>query len=93
MLPNVPTVAESGFPGFRMDSWFAVVAPKGLPAPVKQKLVAELAGVMAEPTVQEKLVNLGFDPEYGAPAKYTESVRADTKKLAPVAKANNMMQD
>ncbi|CAG2145443.1 Bug family tripartite tricarboxylate transporter substrate binding protein [Cupriavidus plantarum] len=93
MLPNVPTIAESGFPGFRMDSWFAVVAPKGVPAPVKQKLVAELAGVMAEPAVQEKLVNLGFDPEYGTPGKYTESVRADTKKLAPVAKANNMMQD
>jgi len=93
MLPNVPTIAESGFPGFRMDSWFAIVAPKGVPAAVKQKLVTELAKTMADPGLQEKLVNLGFEPEYGTPAKYTESVKADTATLTPVAKANNMMQD
>lgn len=93
MLPNVPTIAESGFPGFRMDSWFAIVAPKGVPAAVKQKLVTELAKTMADPALQEKLVNLGFEPEYGTPAKYTESVKADTATLTPVAKANNMMQD
>ncbi|MBP0621020.1 Bug family tripartite tricarboxylate transporter substrate binding protein [Cupriavidus consociatus] len=93
MLPNVPTVAESGFPGFRMDSWFAIVAPKGVPAAARQKLVTELAKTMADPALQEKLVNLGFEPEYGAPSKYTESVKADTATLTPVAKANNMMQD
>ncbi len=93
MLPNVPTVAESGFPGFRMDSWFAIVAPKGVPAAARQKLVTELAKTMADPALQEKLVNLGFEPEYGAPAKYTEAVKADTATLTPVAKANNMMQE
>lgn len=93
MLPNVPTVAESGFPGFRMDSWFAIVAPKGVPAAARQKLVTELAKTMADPALQEKLVNLGFEPEYGAPSRFTEAVKADTATLTPVAKANNMMQD
>ncbi|MDF3881130.1 Bug family tripartite tricarboxylate transporter substrate binding protein [Cupriavidus basilensis] len=93
MLPNVPTVAESGFPGFRMDSWFAIVAPKGVPAAAKQKLVTELAKTMADPALLDKLVHLGFEPEYGAPAKYIGTVKADTTKLTPVAKANNMMQN
>ncbi|MHA7685345.1 Bug family tripartite tricarboxylate transporter substrate binding protein [Cupriavidus sp. PET2-C1] len=93
MLPNVPTVSESGFPGFRMDSWFAIVAPKGVPAAAKQKLVTELAKTMAAPALLDKLVHLGFEPEYGAPAKYIGAVKADTTKLTPVAKANNMMQN
>lgn len=65
LLPDVPTVAESGYPGFDMSTWFAFLAPAGLPEPVRAKLEAALAEVMAQPQMQQKLESIGLTPAWG----------------------------
>lgn len=65
LLPDVPTVAESGFPGFDMSTWFAFLAPAGLPEPVRAKLETALAEVMAQPQMQQKLESIGLSPAWG----------------------------
>lgn len=65
LLPEVPTVAESGYPGFDMSTWFAFLAPAGLPEPVRAKLEAALADVMAQPATQQKLESIGLTPAWG----------------------------
>jgi tripartite-type tricarboxylate transporter receptor subunit TctC len=59
--PNIPTIAESGLPGFEATSWFALYAPAGLPRDVQMRINAETARVMALPDVKEKLATLGLE--------------------------------
>jgi tripartite-type tricarboxylate transporter receptor subunit TctC len=92
-LPDVPTVAESGFPGFAMQTWFALVAPKGLPAPVKATLEAALKNAMSEKTLTDKLANAGIEPKFESSADYIERVNTDIAKLEPIAKANNITRN
>lgn len=65
LLPDVPTVAESGYPGFDMSTWFAFLAPAALPEPVRAKLETALAEVMAQPQMQQKLESIGLSPAWG----------------------------
>jgi tripartite-type tricarboxylate transporter receptor subunit TctC len=83
LLPDVPTVAESGYPGFDMSTWFALMAPANLPAPIRTKLEAALASVMAHPELRKKLNDLGLIPAY-APG---QSVRARIEKDLPFMRA------
>ena len=69
-LPNVPTVAESGYPGFAVEPWAAVVAPRGLSREVQQTLVKALAVVMADPAVRADLTRAGIDFGYEPPHAY-----------------------
>ncbi|NYI02032.1 Bug family tripartite tricarboxylate transporter substrate binding protein [Cupriavidus plantarum] len=82
-LPQVPTVAESGYPGFEMGSWFALMAPAGLPAPVQQKLEKALADVASAPATQARMVELGLTPAYGNGA----TVQARIEKELPAMRA------
>lgn len=83
LLPNVPTVAESGYPGFDMGSWFAFVAPAGLPAPVQKKLEKALADTMASADFKKKLVELGLTPSWGD----GETLRARIERELPMMRA------
>lgn len=60
--PDIPTVAESGMPGFEFQSWYGLWAPKNLPDAVNLKLQAEVAKIMALPDIKRKLLDLGFEP-------------------------------
>jgi len=60
--PNILTIAEQGYPGFDVTSWFGVVAPTGTPAAVAAKLNQEMNAVVALPQVKEQLLKIGFDP-------------------------------
>ena len=64
-LPDVPTMAESGYANVEISSWFALMAPKDLPAAVRQKLEKTLADVVAMPVVRAKLVDVGLQPNWG----------------------------
>lgn len=90
LAPDVPTVAESGFPGFKMTSWFGVVGPKNLPAVVKDKLERDLAAAISDPDVVKRLQGVGFDVKWTPSTKYLEMIKADTTDLAPIAKKNNI---
>jgi tripartite-type tricarboxylate transporter receptor subunit TctC len=82
-LPDVPTVAESGFAGFAADSWLAVVAPRGLPADAKAKLHKALADTLADADIRSKLIASGLEPAY-APG---DAVLAQTEDELPRMRA------
>ncbi len=92
-MPGVPTVAESGFPGFAMQSWFALVAPKGLPTEVQATLESALKSAMSEKSLMEKLANAGLEPKFESSADYVTRVKTDIAKLEPIAKTNNITRN
>lgn len=63
LLPQVPTIAEAGLPGFEMESWFGLIGPAGMPRAVVERLNAAVNKVTAQPAVQQRLVQLGLDTE------------------------------
>lgn len=83
LLPKVPTLAESGYPGVEMDTWLALMAPAGIPSGVKSNLELALAQVVSDPEMRDKLLANGFEPAY-APAK---AVSALIEKELPLMRA------
>jgi tripartite-type tricarboxylate transporter receptor subunit TctC len=91
--PNIPTLAESGLPGFEATSWFALMAPAGLPKDVLAKINAETLRVMNLPDVREKLTTLGLDVAPGTPEALAQHVQAETLKWAKVVKESGAKLD
>jgi len=84
-LPQVPTVAESGYPGFQMGTWFALLAPAGLPQPVQQKLEKALAEVATAPQTKARMVELGLSPAYGDGAALRQRIEKELPEMRAVA--------
>ncbi|MEO8388388.1 tripartite tricarboxylate transporter substrate binding protein [Polaromonas sp.] len=93
LLPNVPTMAEAGYPAVDMNAWLAVVAPKGLPAPVKARLDKALATVMANPEIIEKLKAAGFEPGYSAIADWSGMVTSEIARMKTLAERSQIKTD
>ncbi len=93
LLPQVPTAAEAGFPSVSMSTWFAIVGPKGLSAPVRSTLEAAIAATMREATVQEALRKSGYDPEYGTPDDYRARVPREIAQVRVIAEAEKISAD
>ena len=85
LLPQVPTVAESGYPGFDMSTWFAFMAPAGLPEPVRKKLEQALADVMAVPEMQRKMQDIGMTPNWGPGSALRERIERELPQMRDVA--------
>ena len=92
-VPEVPTVAESGLPGFDASSWFGLVGPAGLPRELAEKIAADVARVLGEPGMREKFVQQGADPVGSTPRAFGEYMRAETAKWAPLVKASGATAD
>ena len=92
-MPNVPTMAESGVPGYDVVSWQAVFAPAGTPRPIVDRLHTEIAKILKEPEVQERLAKLGLDPSGMTPAELSAFQKAEIEKWAKVIKAANIKID
>ena len=86
-LPNVPTVAESGFPGFEVSLWLGFFAPKGTPAPVLKKLYDELVAIAKSPDMKEPFERNGADPLTTTPAELSKLMKAELDKYSKVIKA------
>jgi len=84
-LPDVPTMAESGYPNVELSSWFALLAPKDLPAPVKQKLEKTLADVLATPEMKAKLVDIGLQPNWGNGSAVSTRMQSELPRMQTVA--------
>ncbi len=83
LVPELPTVAESGLPGFESVTWFGVYGPKGLPQDIAVRIATELQRALAKPDVAERLARLGAEPVTDAgPAKFAAVVRADSARWA-----------
>ena len=87
-LPNVPTMAEAGLPGYEVTSWFALFAPANTPKDIVKKLSVEINKALQTPALQESLAKLGADAAGNTPEQLTEFVAAETIKWAKVVKAS-----
>ncbi|MBY0411922.1 MAG: tripartite tricarboxylate transporter substrate binding protein [Burkholderiaceae bacterium] len=86
LLPDVPTLAESGFPGFDVQSWFAMAAPVGTPRPVIDQLNTALNKVLAAPDVRQRLQELAATPDPGTPEQMRQFAAAEIKRWREVVK-------
>ncbi|HRA21931.1 MAG TPA: tripartite tricarboxylate transporter substrate binding protein [Usitatibacteraceae bacterium] len=87
-MPEVPTVAESGFPGFEAGSWFGFFAPKNTPRDVVQALNKALNEALTDKEIDARLVLDGADPKPGTPEEFGAFVKAEYQKWAEVVKAS-----
>jgi tripartite-type tricarboxylate transporter receptor subunit TctC len=92
-LPDVPTVAESGLPGFEMVSWYGVWGPPGLPREIANRLAAELATAVRSPLATERLGEQGFEPVGSTPGEFAAYVSAEIAKYARIVKDANIKVD
>ncbi len=87
LLPDYPTVAESGVPGFSVDSWFGLVAPAGTPKETIARLNADTVRTMTQPDVRKRLADQGLFVKTGSPAELAALMQQETAKWAKVVKA------
>jgi tripartite-type tricarboxylate transporter receptor subunit TctC len=92
-MPQLPTVAESGLPGFSASEWNAIWAPAGTPPDIVKRFETELIGAIAQPSVRQRLAELGALPANGDAKELAEFVRAETGKWAAVVKTANIKVD
>jgi tripartite-type tricarboxylate transporter receptor subunit TctC len=93
-IPEVPTLSEAGLPGFAAYGWNAILAPKGTPRPIVDKLNREINAVIASPDVQARFAELGLDVlEPTTPESATAFINAETNKWAPVIRAAGVKGD
>ena len=90
VMPDLPTVAESGLPGFEATSWFGLMAPAGTPAPVIEKTYKTAAKILEEPEMKARLAQLGLDTTSDAPDALAAIIKADIAKWAKVIKDANI---
>ena len=88
VMPNVPTVAEAGVPGYEATIWLGVLAPAKTPKPVIDKLNAEIVKIMNRPDVKEAWAKQGAVPMSMSPAEFDKYIRADIEKWAQVVKVS-----
>jgi tripartite-type tricarboxylate transporter receptor subunit TctC len=86
MLPNVPTIAEQGLPGFEMEVWFGAWAPAATPRPVLQKLANDIRAALASPEVRDQYAKLGIEPGTLFLGDFAKFVRAEVAKYEKVVK-------
>ena len=92
-LPDIPTIAESGLPGFEASSWFGVLAPAGTSPAIVAKLNAEIAKWLASPEAKEKLAAVGANIAGGTPEDFARHIQAETAKWAKVVKESGAKVD
>jgi tripartite-type tricarboxylate transporter receptor subunit TctC len=85
-LPDVPTIAEAGLPGYEATAWFGILAPAGTPETVIAKLNTEISAVLRDPAVTRWMVGQGFEAAGGTPADFATHIRKETAKWARVVK-------
>jgi tripartite-type tricarboxylate transporter receptor subunit TctC len=83
-LPDVPTVAELGYPGYELAAWYGVLAPARTSAAIVTQLSSELAKALAVADVREKLLALGIEPVGSTPAEFTEHLRNEIARWTPI---------
>jgi tripartite-type tricarboxylate transporter receptor subunit TctC len=89
-LPDVPTVAESGLPGFEMVSWYGLWAPAGLPKEIAAKLAAEVAKTVRSPLATERLSSQAFEPVGSSPEQFAGYIKDEIARYAKIVKEANI---
>ncbi|MGQ0578459.1 MAG: Bug family tripartite tricarboxylate transporter substrate binding protein [Betaproteobacteria bacterium] len=93
LLPNVPTVAESAFPGYSAHSWLGIFVPAGTPHSVVERLQRDLAAAIDDPKAQARLVEAGFEPKSSTQEDFAKLIREEMEKWRPVVKMSGATPD
>jgi tripartite-type tricarboxylate transporter receptor subunit TctC len=93
VLPDSPTIAESGLPGFDTSVWFGLFAPAGTPRTIVDKVNGKMSTVLATPEVKANFANLGFEAVGGGPEVLARRVQAELKKWADLVREKNIHID
>ena len=92
-LPELPTVAESGLPGYEALGWFGLLAPVATSRPIVERLSADANRVLADPEVRSRMIALGADPHGNAPAEFARFIREDQAKWAKLMREAGIKAD
>jgi len=92
-LPDVPTVAEAGVPGYELSPWYGLLAPAGTPSAVVARLAAEATKIVREPAMREQLVAQGAEPAGGTPEEFARTLRSDAALWKKVVKDAGIRAD
>ena len=87
-MPDIPTIAEQGLPGFEVEGWYGVLGPKNMPKPLVARIHAELIRIMKEPEMQKTLVNMGSTAIGSSPEEFRKFLVTDLDKWSKVVKAS-----
>jgi len=93
VAPDVPTLAESGLPGYEIGSWQGVFAPAGTPPDIVKRLNAEIVKIIKSPDVQKKLIDLGAEPVGDSPEQFAAFVKTEVVKWGDVVKKSGAKVD
>jgi tripartite-type tricarboxylate transporter receptor subunit TctC len=89
-VPNLPTVAEAGVPGYEATSWNGIFAPAKTPRPIVNKIHAEVVKILNTPDVREKLIAAGSDPVGSTPEEFLAFVKSELARWGKVIRENNI---
>ena len=92
-MPNAPTFAESGLPGFEANSWWALLVPAATPREIVARLNAEMLKVLQSAETREKFLGVGAEPAPGTPEEANAHIRGEVAKWAPIVKASGARVD
>jgi tripartite-type tricarboxylate transporter receptor subunit TctC len=93
MAPDLPTLAESGFPGYEMLAWFGVQAPDGTPPDVVRKLNLAVTKTVRSAEIRERMASLGAEPTANTPQEFAEFIRSELRKWGDIVKRSGAVID
>ncbi|HLX22208.1 MAG TPA: tripartite tricarboxylate transporter substrate binding protein [Usitatibacter sp.] len=93
LAPELPTIAESGLPGFDISTWFGLFVPAGTPVEVVEVLHDEFNRALSDPGIREKMLALGAEPAGSTPAQFAAYIRSESAKYARIIKASGAKAD
>ena len=93
IAPDVPTLAESGLPGYEIGSWQGVFAPAGVSTEIVKRLNTEIVRIINAPDVRQKLVDMGAEPAPNTPEEFAAMVKAEVAKWADVVRKSGAKVD
>lgn len=85
-VPELPTVSESGVPGYEAASWYGILGPAGIPKPIVNRLNGELKRIVSQPDFEERLSHEGLEPLYTTPEGFVNALKTDIEKWSKVVK-------
>ena len=93
LAPDLPTIAESGLPGFDISTWFGIFLPAKTPQAIVEKLHAEFTRALASTDVREKMLQLGAEPVGSRPEEFAAFIKSEADKYAKLVKASGAKVD
>jgi tripartite-type tricarboxylate transporter receptor subunit TctC len=93
VAPDIPTIAEQGYPGFNAVAWFGLLAPAGTPDAIVRKVHADMVKVLADPGIREKLAQRGFQLLESNPDTFAALIKSQIPRIAELIKASGIKLD